>query len=106
MAPPKKRKKIGTRPGLPKEPRFDGIVQVDDEEVRFLTKAYWSSIRTQKRKLMTKTIYNFRTTSISPKTIAKRLMEVYEDQASYNGRGSIFKANIRTGMILMDRVTT
>ena len=94
------------KPGLPKNARPDGKIEVDDEEVKFLTKAYWGVIKTQKRKYATRTIYNFRTISISPQSVIKKLEKVYEDQASYNGSGSIFKANIRVGIILMDRVTT
>ncbi len=110
--PPKKgkvvkRKREELRAGPSKKPRTDDDeLEVDDEEVMDLTKRYHQMIRTSEKRYRTYTRYNFRESSLTPRRIMDKLKIVYDREATYNGQGSIFKANIRAGLILMDRVTS
>ncbi len=74
--PPKKKRRnnswMAPKPGLAKYARTEGEIQVEDEEVAFLTKAYWGVIKTQKRRYATRTLYNYRTSSITPQTISNK----------------------------------
>ena len=83
----------------------DDMGQKLDADIANLVRIYWKEIKSSVTHYKKMSRYNFQTSSLNPQTINEKLAEVYHIQASPRGRGSIFKANISTGSILMDRVT-
>ncbi len=83
----------------------DDMGQKLDADIANLIRIYWKEIKSSVIHYKKMSRYNFQTSSLTPQTVIEKLAEVYHTQASPSGRGSIFKANIQTGSVLMDRVT-